>query len=62
MNGFYLQYAVLGGFSIKNKSFYRLVYLGRLGVLHDSKATNRSAAGRPALTGSPPCVLLIAWI
>ncbi len=37
------------------------MYSGRLGVIYDSQVTNRSAAGEGALTGSPPCFLLVAW-
>ncbi len=37
-------------------------YSGQLGVIYDSQGTNRSTAGgRGALTGSPPCLLLVAW-
>ncbi len=38
-----------------------MFFFGRLGVIHDSQATNRSASGgRGALTGSPPYFLLVA--
>ncbi len=38
------------------------VYCGWLGVIYDSQATNRSAAGeRGALPGSSPFFLLVTW-
>jgi hypothetical protein len=39
-----------------------LCILAGLGVIYDSQATNRDAAGGGgALTGSPPCFLLVIW-
>jgi hypothetical protein len=38
------------------------VYTRQLGGLHDSQATNRSAAEeQEILAQSPPCLLLVAW-
>ncbi len=35
------------------------MYFGWLGVINDSEVTNRSATEGGALTGSPPCFLLV---
>ncbi len=62
----YQQNAVLGE---KKKSEVRKIHLfvedfclfRLLGIIYDSQATNRSAAReKGALTGSPPCFLLVA--
>jgi hypothetical protein len=39
--------------------WYIFVYFGRLGVIYDSQGPIGVQLGRGALTGSPPCFLLV---